>query len=41
MRVTAAEVRNAARDFLRPERINLALVSPLAKSALLGKLLRW
>jgi predicted Zn-dependent peptidase len=27
--VTAAAVRNAARDFFRPERLNLALVSPL------------
>jgi predicted Zn-dependent peptidase len=27
--VSAAEIRAAARDFLRPERLNLALVSPL------------
>lgn len=31
-RVTASEIRSAARDFFRPERLNLALVSPL-KSA--------
>jgi len=41
VRVTAAEVRNAAGDFFRPERLNLALVSPLARSATLGKFLRW
>ena len=29
-RVTAAEIRSVARDFFRPERLNLALVSPLA-----------
>jgi predicted Zn-dependent peptidase len=28
-RVTAADIRNVARDFFRPERLNLALVSPL------------
>jgi predicted Zn-dependent peptidase len=31
-RVTAAEIRSVAQDFFRPERLNLALVSPL-KSA--------
>ena len=39
--VTAAEVRSAARDFFRPERLNLALVSPLAKSVPLENLLHW
>ncbi len=28
-RVTAAEIRSVARDFFRPDRLNLALVSPL------------
>ena len=27
--VTAAQIRTVARDFFRPERLNLALVSPL------------
>lgn len=31
-RVTANEIRAAARDFFRPERLNLALVSPLKSS---------
>ena len=31
-RVTAGEIRAAARDFFRPERLNLALVSPLKSS---------
>jgi predicted Zn-dependent peptidase len=39
--VTAAEVRTAARDFFRPERLTLALVSPLEKGDALEKLLRW
>ena len=39
-RVTAAEVRAAARDFFRPERLTLAVISPLAKSAGLEKCLR-
>src|SRR5262245_30033542 len=38
--VTASEIRNAARDFLRPERLNLALVSPLKNKSGLDKLLR-
>jgi predicted Zn-dependent peptidase len=29
--VTATQVRAAARDFFRPERLNLAIVSPLKK----------
>ncbi|MBM3840067.1 MAG: insulinase family protein [Verrucomicrobia bacterium] len=37
--VTANEVRAAARDFFRPERFSLALVSPLKKTAPLSKLL--
>jgi len=37
--VTAAEVRAAARDFFRPERMNLALVSPLKSAKNLGRLL--
>ena len=39
--VTASEVRAVARDFFRPERLTLALVSTLEKSAGLEKLLRW
>ena len=39
-RVTAAEVRAAARDFFRPEQLTLAVISPLAKSAGLEKCLR-
>ena len=38
--VTAGEIRAAARDFFRPERLNLALVSPLKRAADLVKLLR-
>jgi predicted Zn-dependent peptidase len=38
-RVTASEVRAVARDFFRPERLNLALVSPLKKSAHLTRFL--
>jgi predicted Zn-dependent peptidase len=37
--VTAGEVREAARDFLRPEHLNLALVSPLKSDRGLQKLL--
>ena len=37
--VTASEIRAAARDFFRPERINLALVSPIKKADALGKIL--
>jgi predicted Zn-dependent peptidase len=37
--VTAAQVRAAARDFFRPERLNLALISPLKSAAGLEKLL--
>ena len=39
--VTAGEVRNVAREFFRPERVNAAIVSPLEKSAGLEKFLRW
>jgi predicted Zn-dependent peptidase len=38
--VTAGEIRAVARDFFRPERLNLALVSPLKKGERLGWLLR-
>ena len=38
-KVTAAEVRSAARDFFQPDRINLALVSPLKKADRLSRLL--
>jgi predicted Zn-dependent peptidase len=31
--VTAAAVRSAARDFFRPDRLNLAIVSPLKSPA--------
>lgn len=37
--VTAAEIRAVARDFFRPERLNLALVSPLKRDRHLAKLL--
>ena len=37
--VTAGEIRAAARDFLRPERFNLALVSPLASDRAVARLL--
>jgi predicted Zn-dependent peptidase len=37
--VTAGEIRAAARDFFRPERLNLALVSPLASDRAVAKLL--
>ncbi len=39
-RVTAAEIRAAARDFFRPERLNLALVSPLKSTRGLAALLK-
>jgi predicted Zn-dependent peptidase len=39
-KVTAAEIRATARDFFRPERLNLALVSPLKGPDRLRKLLR-
>lgn len=39
--VTAGEVRNVARDFFRPDRLNVAIVSPLEKSLGLEKHLRW
>ena len=39
--VTAGSVRAAARDFFRPGRLNLALISPLEKAAHLGELLAW
>ena len=38
-RVTAAEIRAAAQDFFRPDRLNLALVSPLKSAPRLEKLL--
>src|SRR5438445_791339 len=38
--VTAGEVRAVARDFFRPERLNLALVSPLKSVANLSRALR-
>jgi predicted Zn-dependent peptidase len=39
--VSNAAVRGAARAFFRPERLNLALVSPLEKSAHLSEHLAW
>lgn len=39
--VTAAAVRAAARDFFHPQRLSLALIAPLKKSASLGRLLSW
>jgi len=38
-RVTAAEVRAIARDFFRPERLNLAIVSPLKSATHLNRFL--
>ena len=38
--VTAGEIRAVARDFFRPDRLNLALVSPLKTDARLVRLLR-
>jgi predicted Zn-dependent peptidase len=40
LRVTAAEVRSAARDFFRPENLSLALVSPLKSERGLSDLLK-
>ena len=37
--VTASQIRNAAREFLRPQRMSLALVSPLKAESGLAKLL--
>jgi predicted Zn-dependent peptidase len=37
--VTAGEIRAVASDFLRPERFNLALVSPLASDRAVARLL--
>jgi predicted Zn-dependent peptidase len=39
--VTSAALRGAAREFLRPSRLNLALVSPLENSRHLNELLKW
>jgi predicted Zn-dependent peptidase len=39
-KVTAAEVRSAARDFFQPDRLTLALVSPLKTSNRLTRLLK-
>jgi predicted Zn-dependent peptidase len=39
-RVTPAEIRAVARDFFRPDRLNLALVSPLKNASRLAKLLQ-
>jgi predicted Zn-dependent peptidase len=39
--VTVAALRNASREFFQPERLNLALVSPLEKAGRLGELLKW
>jgi hypothetical protein len=38
-RVSAAEVRAAAREFIRPDQFNLALVSPLKSARGVEKLL--
>ncbi len=38
--ISAAEIRATARDFFRPDRLNLALVSPLKSAAPLEKILR-
>ena len=38
--VKAVEIRAAARDFFRPERLNLALVSPLKSDRGLAALLK-
>jgi hypothetical protein len=38
--VTAGGIRAVARDFFRPDRLNLALVSPLDTTNRLAKLLR-
>ena len=38
--VTAGQIRAVARDFFRPDRLNLALVSPLKTTSRLARLLR-
>ena len=38
-RVTASEIRSAAREFLKPDRMNLALVSPLKTDSGLARIL--
>ena len=38
--VSPREIRSAARDFFRPERLNLALVSPIKSAKHLTRLLR-
>jgi predicted Zn-dependent peptidase len=38
--VTAGEIRSVAQDLFRPERLNLALVSPLKNRASLARLLK-
>jgi predicted Zn-dependent peptidase len=38
--VTSSEIRNAARDFFRPERLNLALVSPMKSARHLQRTLK-
>ena len=38
-RVTAAEIRAVAQDFFRPDRLNLALVSPMKSARKLERLL--
>lgn len=40
MKVTAAEVRKAARDFFQPDRMNLAMVSPIKSAAPFERVLR-
>jgi predicted Zn-dependent peptidase len=40
-RTTAGEIRAAARDFFRPDRLSLALVSPLKSDRGLDTLLKW
>lgn len=39
--VTSAAVREVAREYLQPSRLNLALVSPLENSGHLNELLKW
>ncbi len=39
--VTPAAMRNAAREYFRPERLNLALVSPVDNAGRLSELLAW
>lgn len=40
MQITAAEVRNVARDFFTPDRMNLAMVSPIKSAAPFERILR-